>query len=57
MNVPLVLNFESFFCDLLASVGLVNKNGCKGKTKTKTFQNLNKNCPLFRCFEKKIIFV
>ena len=25
----LVLNFESFFCDLLASVGLVNKNGCK----------------------------
>ena len=27
----LVLNFESFFCDLLASVGLVNKNGCKGQ--------------------------
>ena len=25
----LVLNFESFFCDLLASVCLVNKNGCK----------------------------
>ena len=25
----LVLNFESFFCELLASVGLVNKNGCK----------------------------
>ena len=27
----LVLNFESIFCDLLASVSLVNKNGCKGK--------------------------
>ena len=27
----LVLNFESFFCDLFASVGLVNKNGCKGQ--------------------------
>ena len=27
----LVLKFESFFCDLLASVGLVNKNGCKGQ--------------------------
>ena len=27
----LVLNFESFFCDLLASVGLVNKNGYKGQ--------------------------
>ena len=27
----LVLNFESFFCDFLASVGLVNKNGCKGQ--------------------------
>ena len=27
----LVLNFESMFCDLLASVSLVNKNGCKGK--------------------------
>ena len=27
----LVLNFVSFFCDLLASVGLVNKNGCKGQ--------------------------
>ena len=27
----LLLNFESFFCDLLASVGLVNKNGCKGQ--------------------------
>jgi hypothetical protein len=27
----LVLNFESFSCDLLASVGLVNKNGCKGQ--------------------------
>ena len=27
----LVLNFESFFLDLLASVGLVNKNGCKGQ--------------------------
>ena len=27
----LVLSFESMFCDLLASVSLVNKNGCKGK--------------------------
>ena len=27
----LVLNFESIFCDLLASDSLVNKNGCKGK--------------------------
>ena len=27
----LVLDFESFFCDLLASVDLVNKNGCKGQ--------------------------
>ena len=27
----LVLNFESMFCDLLASVSLVNKNGYKGK--------------------------
>ena len=27
----LVLDFESIFCDLLASVSLVNKNGCKGK--------------------------
>ena len=27
----LVLNFESILCDLLASVSLVNKNGCKGK--------------------------
>ena len=26
MPPPLVLNFESFYCDLLASVGLVNKN-------------------------------
>ena len=30
MTLVLVLNFESFFCDLIASVGLVNKNGCKG---------------------------
>ena len=32
-NFPLVLvlNFESFFCDLLTSVGLVNKNECKGQ--------------------------
>ena len=29
--IVLVLNFESFFCDLLASVGLVNKNGCKSQ--------------------------
>ena len=29
----LVLNFESFCCDLLALVGLVNKNGCKGQHK------------------------
>ena len=29
--LSLVLNFESFFCDLLASVGLLNKNGCKGQ--------------------------
>ena len=28
-NLVLVLNFESFFCALLASVSLVNKNGCK----------------------------
>ena len=46
----LVMNFESIFCDLLASVSLVNKNGCKHycldtNTKTKTFQSLNKNCP------------
>ena len=27
----LVHNFESFFCDLLASVSLVNKNRCKGQ--------------------------
>ena len=27
----LVLNLESIFCDLLASVSLVNKNGRKGK--------------------------
>ena len=27
----LVLNFESFLCDLLASVGFVNKNWCKGQ--------------------------
>ena len=26
-----VLTFESIFCDLLVSVSLVNKNGCKGK--------------------------
>ena len=25
------LNFESFFFDLLASVGLGNKDGCKGQ--------------------------
>ena len=27
----LLLNFESFFSDLLASVDLGNKNGCKGQ--------------------------
>jgi hypothetical protein len=27
----LLLNFEPFFFDLLASVGLGNKNGCKGQ--------------------------
>ena len=32
----LVLNFESFFCDLLASVGLVNKKDAKVSIKTKT---------------------
>ena len=25
------VGFESIFCDLFASVSLVNKNGCKGK--------------------------
>ena len=30
-KLVLVLNFESIFCDLLASVSLVNKNGYKGK--------------------------
>ena len=44
----LVLNFESFFCDLLALVGLVNK--------TKTFQNLNKNCPLVIALLEKCHF-
>ena len=40
----LVLNFESFFCDLLASVCLVNKIyakvSIKTKTKTMSVQNL-----------------
>ena len=27
----LVLNFEPFFYDLIASVGLANKNGCKSQ--------------------------
>ena len=34
--IVLVLNFESFFCDLLASVCLVNKNDAKVSIKTKT---------------------
>ena len=41
----LVLNFESIFCDLLASVSLVNKNGCKGlkALRLRRFKILTKN--------------
>ena len=31
LSLSLSAEFESIFCDLLASVSLVNKNGCKGK--------------------------
>ena len=37
-KLVLVLNLESIFCDLLASVSLVNKNGCKGKCTVHVFQ-------------------
>ena len=40
-SLSLIAEFESFSCDLLASIDLVNKNGCKGSIKTKamTIQN------------------
>ena len=47
----LVLNFKSFFCDLLASVRLVNKMDAKVSIKTKTMPVQN----LFRYISFKLL--